>query len=262
MGGECDWVSTETRVEAAPARRAKRSLFSATLGVVGELLITAGVLLLLFIVWEIWWTDIGAHRQQAAAVEQIYQEWKAPNPLANDAQPKIGAPRFDDPPQSAPVANGEAMGILRIPRFGLDNFASINEGTSLDILNTGAVGHYHDSQQPGEIGNFAVAGHRQTYGAPLKDVANLQEGDAIIVETPNAYLIYKMTEHYIVWPSESDVILPVPRQPGVEPTQRILTLTTCHPPFVSNQRWIVHATFDHWVDKNDGIPEELTKEVG
>ena len=86
---------------------------------------------------------------------------------------------------------------------------------------------------------------------------HIKPGDSIIVETKDAYLVYKLTESYIVNPSESDVVLPVPREPGAEPTERILTITTCHPPFVSNQRWIVHAKLDHWIDPSDGIPEEL-----
>lgn len=249
---------------ATPAVRKKKApLLWRIVGVIGELLITIGCVLLLFIVWQIWWTDIGAHRQQSAAIEEVIESWGGEptvDPTTNEV--RIGEARYDDPPAVEDVADGETLGIVRIPRFGVDNATSIVEGTSIDLLNTGALGRYTQSQLPGEVGNFALAGHRQTYGAPLRDVQNLQEGDAIIVQTQNAYLVYKVTTHYIVWPQESDVILPVPREPGVAPTERILTLTTCHPPFVSDQRWIVHATLDHWVDPADGVPVELTEEVG
>ncbi|MCI1933151.1 MAG: class E sortase [Ancrocorticia sp.] len=245
---------------ACHVKRRTPSMLWRIVGVVGELFITAGLVILLFIVWQVWWTDVGAHRQQAAAVEQVLNSWGTPE-SSQSSDEKIGQPRDTAPPEPEAEQEGEVFGIVRIPRFGADYAVSIVEGTSIDLLNTGAYGHYEESQLPGEIGNFALAAHRQTYGAPLRNVDQLQEGDAIVIQTKNAYLIYKVTTHYIVWPDESDVILPVPREPGVTPTERLLTLTTCHPPFVSDQRWIVHATFDHWVDPADGVPVELTEEV-
>ena len=239
-------------------QRRKVSPVAAVTGVVGEILITLGLILLLFIVWQVWWTDIGAHREQAAQVERVLEEWGTPQDAGTEQ--KVGEARFDDPPEFAPVGHGDVMGIIRIPRFGDDYANSIVEGSDMAFLNSGAFGHYEETQLPGAVGNFALAAHRQTYGAALRDVEELQPGDPIIVQTENAYLIYKKTDDYIVFPEEADALYPVPRQPGVEPTQRLLTLTTCHPPFVSNQRWIVHAEFDHWVDPKDGIPAELVKE--
>ncbi|MGO1858868.1 class E sortase [Ancrocorticia populi] len=240
-------------VKNPPVYRKKPSIFSRIIGFIGELLITAGLLLGLFVVWQLWWTDIGANRAQAETIQEQTQDWEQPQ--------KIGEPRYDDPPAFEHTdVEGAFLGVMRIPRFGKDYAYSIEEGTGLaTVLDTGAFGHYPDTAFPGEIGNFATAAHRQTYGAPMRDVGNLQEGDSIIVQTKDAYLVYKMTDSYIVSPSESDVVLPVPRQPGEEPTERILTITTCHPPFVSNQRWIVHATFDHWIDPSDGIPEEIAE---
>lgn len=127
-------------------------------------------------------------------------------------------------------------------------------------MDYGSFGHYPDTAFPGEVGNFATAAHRQTYGAPMRAVEDLQIGDSMIVETADAYLVYKVTESYVVWPEESDVVAPVPREPEAAPTERILTVTTCHPPFVSNQRWVIHATLDHWVDRTDGLPAELIGE--
>ncbi|MGO1590668.1 MAG: class E sortase [Ancrocorticia sp.] len=240
-------------VQAPPVYKRKPSLFSRFMGLIGELMITAGLILGLFVVWQVWWTDIGANRAQAETIQVQTQDW--------DRSQKIGEPRYDDPPAFTHTSEvGAFLGVMRIPRFGLDYAYSIEEGTDLtQVLDTGAFGHYPDTAFPGEIGNFATAAHRQTYGAPMRDVADLQAGDSIIVETEDAYLVYKLTESYIVHPSESDVVLPVPREPGVEPTERLLTITTCHPPFVSNDRWIVHAEFDHWVDPADGMPEELVE---
>ncbi len=235
----------------SPARR-KPSFVWRFVGFIGELLITAGILIGLFVLWQLWWTDIEANRAQEVAIAEITEEWVEPGP-------DIGTPRTDPPPEFPHVTDeGAYLGIMRIPRFGEDHAYTIAQGTALEtVLDTGAFGHYEDSAYPGEIGNFATAAHRQTYGAPMRGVADLQIGDPIIVETADAYLVYKVTESYIVSPSDSDVVLPVPRHPEMEATQRLLTITTCHPPFVSNQRWIIHAEMDHWIDRGEGIPAEL-----
>ena len=130
------------------------------------------------------------------------------------------------------------------------------------MLDKGAFGHYEGTAFPGEVGNFATAAHRQTYGAPMRDVDELEAGDPIILETKDAYLVYYMTESSIVSPGQVDVIAPDPKNPSKpqqKATERYLTITTCHPPFVSNERWIVHAKFSHWVDRKDGIPQELAQ---
>ncbi len=170
-------------------------------GFVGELFITAGVIVGLFVVWQIWWTDIGANRGQAVAITQQREAWVDPGPQA-------GTPRTDAPPAFPHTdEEGTVLGIMRIPRFGLDYQYQIAEGKSLEnVLDYGSFGHYPDTAFPGEIGNFATAAHRQTYGAPMRAVEDLQIGDAMIVETADAYLVYKVTESYIVWPDESDVV--------------------------------------------------------
>ncbi|WP_240611295.1 class E sortase [Actinobaculum sp. 313] len=248
----------ETVAMHAPTRqrstRKKRSLFWCALGVLGELLITVGIVVGLFVVWQLWWTDVVAKQEQAAAIEEIQDDW-------GEAPVKIGTPRYDDPPAVPhPTDEGALIGLMRIPRFGVDNVDTIREGVGLKtVLDTGAFGHYPDTAYPGEIGNFATAAHRQTYGAPMRDVDQLQVDDAIIVETEDAYLIYKVTDSYIVEPSQGEVVAPVPGDLEAEATERHLTITTCHPPFVSDKRWVIHAKYDHWVARDDGIPEELAK---
>lgn len=247
---------------AAMKKRRKRyvpfdelPLWRKIVSVIGEIFITIGLFLLLFIVWQVWWTDIGANQLQHEAVAKVESEW-------GKRVEKIGAPEYSDPPVGQQVGPGEVIGIVHVPRFGLDYAYTAEEGTGIKLLNTGAYGHYENTQQVGEIGNFALAAHRQTYGAPLKQVADLQEGDPIIIETKDVYYVYKVTEDYIVSPKQVSVTYPVPNNPEAMPTERLLTLTTCHPPFVSNQRWIVHAKFDHWVKAENGIPAEMAHEGG
>ncbi|MBE6484794.1 MAG: class E sortase [Actinomycetaceae bacterium] len=246
-------VAAQASTRQRPARK-KRSLFWRALGVLGELLITAGIVVGLFVVWQLWWTDVVAKQEQAAAIEEIQEDW-------GEAPVKIGTPRYDDPPAVPhPTEEGALIGLMHIPRFGVDYVDTIREGVGLKtVLDTGAFGHYPDTAYPGEIGNFATAAHRQTYGAPMRDVDQLQVDDAIIVETEDAYLIYKVSDSYIVEPSQGEVVAPVPGDLEAEATERYLTITTCHPPFVSDKRWVIHAKYDHWVARDDGIPEELAK---
>jgi sortase A len=84
-------------------------------------------------------------------------------------------------------------------------------------------------------------------------------GDPVVVETANAYFVYRVTGSEIVLPTETDVIAPVPRDRGAEPTERLMTLTTCHPFNYSTHRWITYFELDHWVDRADGVPAELTE---
>lgn len=250
--------------QTATTARTKPSLFNRIIGVLGELLITAGIVIALFIVWQIWWTDIEANRAQANEIEQLQQEYGVVT-----VEDSGIAPRQEGPPPewSGEPAYGDTLGIMRIPAFGYDYGYTIRNGTNMtEILNTGAFGRYEDTALPGEVGNFATAAHRQTYGAPMIDVPDLEEGDAIVVETSDVYLVYSIVSDQIVLPTEVWTIAPDPFQAYEQsqgrgeltaPTRRLLTITTCHPPFVSNERWVVHAEFDYWTKREDGLPEAL-----
>ncbi|AIE83002.1 class E sortase [Actinotignum schaalii] len=245
---------TATR-PAAPARR-RGGILNAIIGVIGELLITAGIVVGLFIVWQVYWTDLGANRDQAQQIENVNKQWGDPRGAS-----KVGTPRTDAPPAADHVnRTGDLEGIIYIPRFGADWRYTVKYGVDLEaVVDTGSFGHYPDTQYVGEVGNYAITAHRQTYGAAMRDVPELQPGDPIIVQTKNAYYVYKVSEHEVVPPTQVGVLAPVPNHPEEAPTQRILTITTCHPPFVSSDRWITYATLDHWVDAAEGAPAELVK---
>lgn len=246
--------TTQDSPDKMPSKK-KPSLFIRMIGVLGEIFITLGVMIGLFIVWQVWWTDILAGREQDQRLQEVTQTWQPP-------ATGIGTKRYDEPPViDHNTTIGSYEGVMRIPAFGTDYKHTIEYGVNLEeVLDKGAYGHYDETAWPGEVGNFALAAHRQTYGAPMKNVDKLTAGSPIIVETKDAYLVYYVTESYITVPSDSDVIAPVPNRPEIAPTERLLTITTCHPPFVSNERWIIHAKLDHWVARSDGIPEELAEE--
>jgi sortase A len=217
-----------------------------TTGVIGELLITAGVVVLLFVAYQLVWTNVQADRAASERVDKLEHSWTSREP---------STPEFDTPLQT-----GEAFAILRIPRLGAHYQVPIVEGVSLDDLATG-VGHYPQTALPGEVGNFSVAGHRATNGEPFAYLDQLQKGDPVIVETGTTWYTYQVTDESIVQPTQVDVILPVPGKPGVEPTQRLMTLTTCNPRWASYQRLIFHARLIDQMPKDEGRPTALGGET-
>lgn len=228
----------------------------------GELFITAGLVLLLFVAWQLWWTDVEANREQAQTTDRLIQDW---GDGARATTPPAEAAADSGPPPDLPqAAAGEAFAILRIPSFGPQwQERPIVQGTTLDLLE-GGVGHYTDpeivpggSVMPGGIGNFALAGHRVTYGRPFFRIDELKPGDPLIVETADNWYVYRMRSSTIVTPDRVDVVAPVPEQPGVEPTERLMTLTACHPRYSARQRYIVYAVMESWQPKSAGEPAAL-----
>ncbi len=236
--------------------------FFAAVGVIGELMITVGLLLGGYVLWNVWWDS----NQSAAIAEQGVADFYE----TVEAAPKTAAElNTDDPPpvDDAP-GDGETLGVLIVPAWYdlTNNTMPIREGTSDAVLDQAAAGRYSDTAMPGEVGNFALAGHRRTHGNSFRFVDRLEPGDQIIVETATTWYVYAVTEDYVVTPDQSDVIAPVPRSPGVDPTERLLTLTTCHSPSMgewgNSHRWITHAKFVGWMDREDGMPEQVLNDPG
>lgn len=247
----------------------RRSPLQWMIQIFGELLITVGFILLLFVAWQLWWTNIAANSAQDDAVQSLSQEFKdAAGSGSADASATEGADasaqNYDpqNPPASAGApAYGEAYGIVYIPRLGENYQRPIAEGTGIDVLDTLGLGHYEDTAEPGEIGNFSLAGHRQTNGAVLDNIDQLQEGDKIYVQTREGFYTYTVYKHEIVLPSQVEVIAPNPDNPGVAPTERIMTLTSCHPRYGDTERYIVHAKVDSWQPLSAGAPAEIAGQV-
>jgi len=220
-------------------------------GLIGELLITAGVLLGLYVVWELVWSTVEARPLQRQALEVVH---KRPGYVPPAPDTAAWAPEYtDNIPEVAVPDRGEPWVSLHVPRWGYKYNIVIAEGVDkYSILDQGLIGHYPDTQGPGELGNFAVAGHRITHGEPFAGIQALRDADELIVETDENYLVFAVYDRDIVSPYDMSVIYPVPGQEGVDPVKRLITLTTCHPRYTSTSRYIVWGDFQYWTKKSEG----------
>jgi sortase (surface protein transpeptidase) len=250
---------------------------------------------LVFVVYEVYVTDLFGERKQAEATTAVDQVWaeaeatatvvaQAPDRMVTDPHERV--PRYE-------TAVGTGFAKLRIPALGADYVFTVVEGTDPDDLYIGP-GHYPETQLPGEQGNFAVAGHRVSKGSPFNDLGLLNSCDAIVVETQDDWFVYRvlpMSEEDAGWaatprarcagvqvqtgayagvhgqeitlPSDYAQVLPVPHvlSTTVPPdAQRLITLTTCHPQFSDAERMILHGVLVNSYAKAPGfLPPELTE---
>lgn len=246
---------TRGRQRASRARRARRHRVS-LVGVLGELLITAGMLVFLFLGWQLWLNDIIEGNRQNESAAELGETWSSGNtPIIEDEAPEVD---YGEPIVGTAPAEGKPFAIMYIPRFGSDWMRTISEGTSLAaVLNKNGVGHYGTTQMPGAVGNFAVAAHRTTYGAPFGSIAELEVGDRIFVRTPEAYYTYVFRNREYVSPRGVGVLDPVPQFLNVDPQMRLLTMTSCNPKFSAAERIIAYAVLESWQPVSAGAPAEI-----
>lgn len=245
--------SSHRKVPVRGAQR--RGIGWQILGIAAELLITMAVVCALYLAWQMWWTGVQSEREQNQTLESV--SWSDPGEDGEDVT--IAQAQEGDPPlQPTSAEEGELIAQVYIPRFGSSWQRNLVEGTSLEQLNMHGLGHYTTSQMPGQVGNFAIAGHRNGYGQPLGDVDKLEVGDKIIIRTEDYWYVYTYTSYEIVLPTDVYVISPNPENPSAEPTKRMITLTTCEPKYTTpTHRWIVYGELDYWANVSDGVPAEL-----
>ena len=246
-----------------PRRRAS------VIGILGEILITLGVVTLLFVAWQLWLGDViyGAERasqaeEQSELWQEQYEEQAQPTADATETPAGTPADTTADPIILPQPADAQVFGIMWIPRLGPDYHVNIAGGvTRAGTLDPIGIGHYPGTQMPGEMGNFALAAHRTTWGKPFNRIAEIHVGDAIVVETPDGWYTYRFRTLEYVRPSAVEVILPVPQQVGVAANDRYLTMTSCSPMYSLAERIVGYSAFESFTPRSAGAPASLTGAV-
>lgn len=267
---------------STPHRVAQRPPRPSAGRVAGELLVTAGVVLLLFVVYELYWTNIVSARLQQEAAASLAEQWDTGT---------VSDPGDEPVPPPVPEP-GQPFARIHLPTLGDNTEYAVLEGTRDEGLRTGP-GRYSDTQMPGERGNAALAGHRNGSGAVFQNIDRLSPCDAVVIETETQWMTYRILptaqdyserlaeatdcmDHamadrmaggeyaavqgrHITTPDAVEVLSPVPGDPWPpeetaepwqsEPLERLLTLTTCHPQFSNAERLIAHAVLTETTSK-------------
>ncbi len=251
---------------ARTRRRRRANALTATIGIVGELLLTGGVLVLLFLGWQLWFNNQVAGNASQAEALAAQAAWDAAPPdlaKAVGSVPRSGVapPLTDIPAFDGKPAHTEVFANLIVPRFGKHWIRTIGEGVDVAALAKG-IGHYPDSQMPGALGNFAIASHRDIDGGAFHDIDLLRVGDPIYVETPDGWYLYRFRSHEVVPPTEVSVVAAVPHEPGLAPDGRYITFTTCNPKWSSIERIIGYGVFESFTPRADGPPAAIADVAG
>nr|WP_323748925.1 class E sortase [Streptomyces sp. PR69] len=248
---------------------ARRTGFARVLWGVAELAVTLGVVVLLLVVHQLWWTNLQVRQDARQYVRVLEQQWERAERGEKETgekrrgegergeQPVVsgsegGGEGVDgeggggerDAPDAASAASFRGYAVLRIPRLGV--VAPVARGVDKrGVLDRGFAGHYPDSAAPGRAGNFAVAGHRNTHGEPFRRIDRLRKGDEVLIETAQGVYVYEVDQTLRqTTPGDVGVIQPVPRSlvrpsAGYDRPGHYLTLTTCTPEFSSAYRLVV-----------------------
>ncbi|MFF2127503.1 class E sortase [Streptomyces olivochromogenes] len=230
---------------AAPKRRGA-SRIAMAVSILGELLITAGLVLGLFVVYSLWWTNVVADRKADKQGDKVRDNW---------AQDKGGPGALD---------TKDGIGFLHVPSMK-NGEVLVEKGTSTKVLNDGVAGYYIDPVKAtlpmtDKTGNFTLAAHRDGHGAKFHNIDKIKKGDPIVFETKDDWYVYKV---FSILPETSKynvkVLQPVPKQSGRTKPGHFITLTTCTPVYTSEYRYIVWGELKR-VQKVDSArtpPKEL-----
>ncbi|MEU7054579.1 class E sortase [Streptomyces sp. NPDC046197] len=224
---------------------------------VSELCITVGAVIVLFVVYVLFWTGVKADSVMQDQIDQLQRQWSkgAVQQPAGGGSGAVSA----GPARPVPYRGGRPFAIMYIPRLGFTWNKPVLEGTATDTLKKG-LAHYAGTARLGQTGNFAVAGHRRTYGDPFKDFPELRPEDPVVLTDGTTWFTYRIDKGpYKTVPTDIEVIDPVPRMSGYTRPGRYLTLTTCDPEWGHSHRLIVWAHLDATQPVEAGKPEALRR---
>lgn len=216
---------------------------------VGWVMIWSGGLILAFLGYQLFVTNLRTASEQSSATEELTDYFSeeresllasgsvVPPSLALDpADPAPALPSTE--PVGEPVLYQEVaedvagVPVARIVIEAADVDHVVVEGVDRSSLRRGP-GHMPWTPLPGQPGNAVISGHRTTYGAPFYDLDAVDIGDEIIVETVIGRHVYEVRSVVIVEPTAVEVTY---WRPGAW-----LTLTTCHPRLSARERLVVQA---------------------
>lgn len=228
-----------------------------------EVCLTAGTLIVLFVAYVLLWTGVKADRAMEGEMAALRDRWAAAAPAAAPAPDPAASPSPGSPQPAAPrpagYPAGRAFAEMYVPRFGPDWRKPVLEGTDTELLKKG-LGHYAGTARLGATGNFAVAGHRRTYGDPFKDFPELRPGDEVILKDATAWYTYTVRGGPLrTLPTEVGVVDPVPKRSPFTTPGSYLTLTTCDPEWGHSHRLVVWAELTRTRIVGQGRPEGLPR---
>jgi sortase A len=210
-------------------KESARRRFDAVLGLIGRTFITAGLLLLGLVVYQLWGTGLEQSRAQSRLRDEFATlVTSPPTTVADSNAVATGGMTI---PIDTPARPNSALALLEIPSASVADV--VVNGATVSALRHGP-GHISGTALPGEPGNSAIAGHRTTYGAPFADLDDVEIGDDVFVTTRNGRFTYTVNEVKIVGPKRTDVLRP-------REGRTLLTLITCHPRWSTAKRLIVVA---------------------
>jgi LPXTG-site transpeptidase (sortase) family protein len=240
---------TDAPVPGPAPRPRGRGRIALAVSVFGELLITAGLVMGLFVVYSLWWTNVMADREADRQGDKVRDNW------AQDTEGSSGPGALD---------TKAGIGFLHVPAMGSGEVL-VEKGTSMKVLNDGVAGYYTDPVKAtlpmtGDKGNFSLAAHRDGHGAKFHNIDKIEKGDPIVFETKDTWYVYKV---YGILPETSkynvDVLGQIPKESGRKQAGHYITLTTCTPVYTSRYRYVVWGELVR-TEKVDGertVPKEL-----
>ncbi|MFD5665530.1 class E sortase [Streptomyces anthocyanicus] len=252
MAATTDTEHQEQTGAGGRGRRRPGRIVAQAVGVLGELLITAGLVMGLFVVYSLWWTNVVADRAADKQAEKVRDNW---------AQDRVGGNGPDGP---GALDTKAGIGFLHVPAMSEGDIL-VEKGTSMKILNDGVAGYYTDPVKAtlptsDKKGNFSLAAHRDGHGAKFHNIDKIEKGDPIVFETKDTWYVYKT---YAVLPETSkynvEVLGGIPKESGKKKAGHYITLTTCTPVYTSRYRYVVWGELvrTEKVDGDRTPPEEL-----
>ena len=248
MAATTDDTEEQTDTPASPPDRPRGTgRVALAVSFFGELLITAGLILGLFVVYSLWWTNVVADRQADKQGDKVRDKW---------AQGKDTGPGALD--------TKDGIGFLHVPAMK-NGEVLVEKGTETKVLNDGVAGYYTDPIKAalpttGKNGNFTLAAHRDGHGAKFHNIDKVKKGDPIVFETKDKWYVYKV---YDILPETSKynvkTLAQIPEESGKKKAGHYITLTTCTPVYTSRYRYVVWGELVR-VDKVDSArtpPKEL-----